>query len=116
MNLKVIKDDKVAVLYSPGYGAGWYTWNTEYPQIVFDPTLVKMVEENRQMEITDEFVLNLLKTQYNVDTTYFYAGGAKDLTVCYLPLNKRFIIEEYDGSEGITMEEEINWLDTNVEN
>ena len=24
---KVIRDGKVAVLYSPGYGAGWYTWS-----------------------------------------------------------------------------------------
>ena len=23
---KVIRDGKVAVLYSPGYGAGWSTW------------------------------------------------------------------------------------------
>ena len=23
-------DGNVAVLYSPGFGAGWYTWNTDY--------------------------------------------------------------------------------------
>lgn len=31
---KVIEDGKVAVLISPNYGAGWYSWNihnTEYP-------------------------------------------------------------------------------------
>jgi hypothetical protein len=26
---KVIRDGKVAVLYSPGYGAGWYSWNRD---------------------------------------------------------------------------------------
>jgi hypothetical protein len=24
---KVIRDGKVAVLYSPGYGAGWFSWH-----------------------------------------------------------------------------------------
>ena len=24
---KCIRDGKVAILYSPGYGAGWSTWN-----------------------------------------------------------------------------------------
>lgn len=27
---KVIKDGKVAVLYSPGFGAGWFTWNNHH--------------------------------------------------------------------------------------
>ena len=35
---------KVAVLISPGFGAGWYSWNTEYPQMIFDPAIVKMLE------------------------------------------------------------------------
>ena len=31
---KVIRDGKVAVLYSPGYGAGWYSWNWNHPECV----------------------------------------------------------------------------------
>jgi hypothetical protein len=27
---KVIRDGKVAVLISDGYGAGWYSWNKKY--------------------------------------------------------------------------------------
>jgi len=37
---KYIRDGKVAVLYSPGFGAGWSTWNDdEYrmSQPNFDP-------------------------------------------------------------------------------
>lgn len=41
---KVIRDSKVAVLYSPGFGAGWYSWNTKHPQLLFHPKLVEMVE------------------------------------------------------------------------
>ncbi len=32
---KLSQDGKVAVLYSPGFGAGWYTWNTDAPEILF---------------------------------------------------------------------------------
>ena len=29
MTEKYIKDGKVAVAYSPGFGAGWSTWNDD---------------------------------------------------------------------------------------
>jgi len=51
---KVIRDGKVAVLISHGFGAGWYSWNTEYQQLLFHPKLVEMVEQNRNDEIDDE--------------------------------------------------------------
>jgi hypothetical protein len=41
---KVIRDGKVAVLYSPGFGAGWYSWNSSVPQCLFSPEIVAMVE------------------------------------------------------------------------
>ena len=44
---KVIVNGKVAVLYSPGYGSGWYTWNQEFPELIFSPAIVKMVIEER---------------------------------------------------------------------
>ena len=53
---KVIRDGKVAVLVSHGFGAGWYSWNTEHQQLLFHPKLVEMVEQNRINEITDEWV------------------------------------------------------------
>ena len=33
---KLIRDGMVAVLYSPDYGSGWYTWNQDDPEILFD--------------------------------------------------------------------------------
>ena len=30
---KVNENDEVAVLVSPGYGAGWYSWNKDYLQL-----------------------------------------------------------------------------------
>jgi hypothetical protein len=44
---KLIRDGLVAVLYSPGFGAGWYSWNSEHPEILFDPALVELVEQEK---------------------------------------------------------------------
>ena len=49
---KLIVDGKVAVLISPGFGAGWYTWNYDYPEILFDPAIVKLVMEEKFDELT----------------------------------------------------------------
>ena len=53
---KYIFNDKVAVLYSPGFGAGWYTWNQEFPELIFSPAIVKLVAEEK----FDELFGNLL--------------------------------------------------------
>ena len=41
--IKLVRDGMVAVLYSPGFGAGWYTWNQECTELMFDPAIVKFV-------------------------------------------------------------------------
>ena len=43
---KVIRDGKVAVLYSPGYGAGWYSWH-DIEDLLYDPAVVEMVEKGK---------------------------------------------------------------------
>ena len=44
---KVIRNSLVAVLYSPRYGSGWYSWSTEYPEILFDPKVVDWIETDK---------------------------------------------------------------------
>jgi acetyl-CoA acetyltransferase len=39
---KVIRDGKVAILYSPGFGAGWSTWNSYSNEMIFDPDIVNV--------------------------------------------------------------------------
>ena len=65
---KVIKDGKVAVLISYGYGAGFYTWGAPV-ETIFNPKLVELVE-SEDYENTLEYVKN----------TYpdFYTGGVKN--------------------------------------
>jgi len=57
---KIIRDGKVAVLYSPGYGAGWYSWNTDCKECVFNPEIVKLVEAEEKEKITEELCQDLL--------------------------------------------------------
>ena len=70
---KVIKDSMVAVCYSPGYGAGWYSWGAPV-ELVFHPKIVNMILENRQGEITNEWLAENIGEKYSD----VYCGGAND--------------------------------------
>jgi hypothetical protein len=97
---KVERDEKVAVLYSPGFGAGWYTWNKD-KRIVFDPRIVEKVEK-REL-ISDEFMKSL-----GYDG---YWGGSRDLEIEWISKGTIFEIEEYDGSESIHIIGEREYLE-----
>lgn len=94
---KVIRDNKVAVLYSPGYGAGWYSWNDNNEECLFHPEIVQLVEENRHTEITKELCAKLFGDD-------FYCGGADQLEIMWLDKNALFQVGEYDGSESICLQ------------
>jgi hypothetical protein len=97
---KVIRDGKVAVLYSPGFGAGWSTWIND-EKSMFDPTIVACVE-------TKDFdKLNTYMTLWYPDA---FTGGMDSLRIEWLPVGTLFRIHEYDGSETIEVKEEMNWV------
>ena len=100
---KLIRDGLVAVLYSPGFGAGWYTWNYNFPQCLFDPEIVRMVEKEDDPHQIESFA----ESKYGED---FYGGGAEDLRILWLPEGTEFIVNEYDGSESIQTKENIEWI------
>jgi hypothetical protein len=97
---KVVRDGKVAVLYSPGFGAGWSTWGAP-KELVFDPEIVALVESNKRDKIDS------LVEARGLD---FYTGGADDLAIRWLPEGTAFRITEYDGSESIEVIGEIDYL------
>ena len=97
---KVIRDGFVAVLYSPGYGAGWYTWHN-IPELIYDPTIVEMIEQDRLNEI-EAYCEN---RWFNV-----YLSDPEDLRITWIKEGREFIIEEYDGNESIRFKEDIHWL------
>jgi len=97
---KVIKDGKVAVLVSPGFGAGFHTWGAPV-EAIFDPILVELIENDKIQGAIE-----------HVEKTYpeTFLGGVADLCVAWLPEGAKFIIHEYDGSESIQLLDDLNWL------
>lgn len=99
---KVIRNGLVAVLYSPGFGAGWSTWNYQYPELLFDPIIVQMIEDGTNSETIDAYC----SAKYSDG----YFGGSDDLTVEWIPVGTQFRIHEYDGSESIEIKDAMNWI------
>lgn len=100
---KVIKDGMVAVLYSPRHGAGWYSWHGK-EELLYDPVVVDMVLRGVHHHDIEKYC----EEKYGDE--YLYLGGASDLKVEWIPVGRRFIINEYDGFESIVMENEVQWL------
>lgn len=103
MKDRVIRDGRVAVVYSPGFGAGWSTWDhgNYGDALVFDPIIVDCVENNDFAKLTTYMAMRYPE---------MYTSGMEDLTVAWLPLGVAFRIHEYDGSESIEVREELNWI------
>lgn len=88
------EDGQVAVLISPGFGAGWSSWeSTHQDALLFDSRLVDAVLQKMPV---DEFVAYCERLGYD-----HYMGGAADLEVVWLDPGTRFMVDEYDGSESI---------------
>jgi hypothetical protein len=94
MTEKVIRDGKVAVLVSPGYGAGWSTWADNSEEAVFSPEIVAWVEDGKPP-------LDAATEERWEDTYGYYLGGLADVGVEWLDQGTRFEINEYDGSESL---------------
>lgn len=93
MGERYVKEGMVAVLYSPGYGAGWYTWSSEKDEnMVFDPELVEAVLGNN-LPLMEEIAKCKWPDEYD--------GGLSGLKVEWMAPGTSFIITEYDGSESI---------------
>lgn len=92
MTDKLIRDGKVAVLVSPGYGAGWSTWNTELgEQLVFDPEIIQAILD----PLSTVNLRELAETKY----PGVYSGGLPNCQVEWVPQSQMFWIQEYDGNE-----------------
>ena len=78
---RVVRDGMVAVLYSPGYGAGWFSWNTKHPEILFDPAIVELVEKEKWEE---------LRAFVTLKYPDIYTGGLDDLQIRWIPQGMQF--------------------------
>jgi hypothetical protein len=89
---KLVRDGKVAVLVSPGWGSGWIDKGR------FDPTLVQMLEACASKE-------QILKYCQEVYPGEWF-GGLSDLKVAWVTQGEYFYVHEYDGNEWIVPQED----------
>lgn len=112
---KVIRDGKVAVLYSPGFGAGWSTWSVVKGlnnALMFEPSVVTLVEDRDNGKITNEQLVELVESYCSnrYGKNEVYCGGVDDLQIAWIPVGTQFKINEYDGSESIEFKENDYWI------
>lgn len=94
---RVIKDGMVAVLVSPGFGAGFHTWNG-IPNLCFCPYVVNHILNGTK----DEISVSEIKKFYNIsEDIYVSTIGLEDVVIEWLPQGTQFTIDEYDGKETI---------------
>ena len=103
---RYIKDGKVAVAYTPGFGAGWASWAKQdvMETLLFHPDIIQMILDGREEEINEDWLVEHFGEAFrNV-----YCGGNVQLDVEWLPIGTVFRVHEYDGSECIvTLDDDI---------
>lgn len=106
MTERYVRDGLVAVLISPGYGAGWSTGaNDEHREFaLYDPGLVELALAKATQEKVEEYIKGKLEPQ-----SYFYTDGWEDIEVAWLKPGTWFRVHEYDGSESIEFKDETHW-------
>ena len=100
---KYIKDGMVAVLVSPGFGAGWSTWAENEEQrkaALFHPKF-----EQAALDGVED--IEPLIEEFFGEDPCFYDGGWGNIQVRWLPEGTAFIVEEYDGFESLRLFDEI---------
>jgi hypothetical protein len=92
--------NEVAVIINTNYGAGWFTWNKQYPQSLFDPECVRSIlsgERNHE---------EIAKEKWDAG---FWKGENSD--VFWIPVGTKFIIHEYDGCETVVGLMDFEWIE-----
>ncbi len=100
---KYVRDGKVAVLISGGFGAGWTSWldDDEKQQAAMDRRLVERVLSGGQLD--DELLDEVLgPRQYRCTL-------GLPVEVQWVEEGAPFYIHEYDGSETIKSTEDLIW-------
>lgn len=89
------------VLISPGFGAGWSTWNER--KLATDKRIIKAFESGMTYDEMESYLEELGYEDV-------YMGGYSSCEIVEIPKGSRFIIEEYDGHESILILGEDNTI------
>lgn len=93
---KIVKDGKVAVAVSHGYGAGWSTWNSVDPMDARFNQLFIEGKNEEAADLCDELDLG-------------YENGAFNVVIEWVPVGTKFVISEYDGYEELMAIDDYGW-------
>lgn len=106
---KYVNDrDEVAVLYSPGYGAGWYSWTDKTnTDMLFDVKLVRWVLDDKPTDQATEIESYIEKTYPDA----YCGSNIYNMKIAWVPYGTRFRIHEYDGSESVILEKNEIWIE-----
>lgn len=99
--MKTIRSGSVAVLISPGYGAGWSTWNNDKFRdlLLFDSRLIELVEKEDFSTLQDA---DKVKALLGIETEeHLCCLGGDSLKIKWVEEGTLFYIQEYDGNESI---------------
>lgn len=100
---KVVRDGKVAVVYHPSWGAGWYTWHYNL-ELLFSPQIVAMIEGGAG---EDEFQLYMAGFE---DLGGEGLHSLEELAIAWVDQGVEFIVHEYDGAESVMLKNEYKWI------
>lgn len=101
---KIVRNGKVAVIYHPSFGAGWYSWHGIL-ELLFDPQVVTMLENDADSKTISEYCEKTYPPPYY--NGYF---SCKNLKIGWVTVGSKFRIQEYDGSERIVELSEENYI------
>jgi hypothetical protein len=103
LNGKIYNDkNEVAVIISTNYGAGWSTWNTQYPECLFDPDCVRSIlsgERNHEKIAQEKWADGC------------WSGCSFTSNVVWIPAGTKFIVKQYNGLENIRYLLDFNWIE-----
>ena len=93
------------ILYSPGFGAGWSTWNSDEVaryMLTYQP-IIDALERGEKMDVDHPAVKQLqADCLEKFEKDYVCVLGASTLKV--MTVHGRVRIHEYDGSESVEVE------------
>lgn len=89
--------DKIGIIYSPGFGAGWSTWGDRNSAL--DQELAKAIEAKKPKDEIEAIAERNWPNQYQ--------GGLSDAVVRWVCAGTAFRVDEYDGSESLTFHEDM---------
>lgn len=99
---------QLAVLVSPGYGAGWSTWGQDNMELLcLHEDLVKILLDSPECSPERTKALEQALEDLGVDT---YTGGESNLEIRWVKPGTMFRVEEYDGAESLVIFNEDHWM------